>query len=183
MKTRTEILSWILLISIFLSTWFTHMQLHKINSVLISNSSNIPKIKIIDMSQFEQLSNQFVKQWNAEGQAIYLLQPKSNMKTHKEKAICTIPFREEFPIRSELSNELYETLSEQKYMIFDSSTIHNSLQKVEIYSTKSLVLIPIYHNKTIIAEMYIQYSTENLPEHSQLLNYVLEAQILSQLLY
>lgn len=184
MTKHASISSILILFAIVVSTYLTHRKLITIQHLLTENSNSLPKVKITNINEFAQLSSQLAVQWQAEGEAVYLLQPKANMKTHKEKVLCTIDCKVEFPIRTQLTDKiLFESLQEKSYLILDETNIELTLQKAELYDNKALVLIPIYQNKTIIGELYLQYDKSSIPDETQILNYVLEAQVLSKLLY
>lgn len=181
---RIEFLSWALLCSIFIATYFTHTQLHDIKAAILKGHANLPKMQLLDNEQFEQIASQLSSQWNAQGYAIYILQPKSDLKTHKEKAVSNIETFIDLPIRSTLSDvDVFRKFKNDKYAVIDSTNINLFLTKAELNHTTKLIALPIYKYNIIVAEMYIKYDISNIPSENDIQKFVLEAQVLSQLLY
>lgn len=181
---RLEILNWSLLLAIFLATYITHIKLDGIQTAIVKEQHNLPKIQLTNSSQFEQLANQLSSQWNSSGYAVYILQPKADLKTHKEKASSTIETLIDLPIRSELSDKaIFKKFKNDKYLILDNVSIPLVLHTAALFDEQCLIAIPIYKYNVIVAEMYLSYKSDSIPTIDSIQNYVLEAQVLSQLLY
>lgn len=185
MKSRQEILSWVILLIIIISSLITHSQLSSMRNTLESDRSSLPKMKISDVKQFQQLTIQLVEQWSSRGISIYLLQPKDNAKTHKEKAISTIECSVEWPTRSQLTDKsLFTALDKNDFVKITSTDILNqSITNASLCDESDLAMLTIRKNSTIVGEIFVEYPKGDLPNNDALRIMSLEAQVLERLLY
>jgi hypothetical protein len=181
MKKHPDYLGYTILILLFIGTIFTQQKLEEIKTML-AHQNSIPKIEIQDTNEFKKLCEQLMTQWDANGYAFYILQPKGINKTHKEKAANSEAFNF-LPIRAELENKTYlDDLHKRHYDIVPMER-SNQLNIGDIKMEGNLLVIPIFeHNNIIIGELVMFYDGDITLQKSEISVIINEAQILTELL-
>ena len=178
MKNRKiDWLGWVILATILISSYFVHTKLSDIRHRL--EQINTPKTEIRDVEQFSQLCDQLSKQWQAKGYAFYLMQPKSPVKTYKEKVTSSKNLTY-LPLRVDISKHWYtNNLYEHKYFVGNNSDAKDILT-IDTLSWSNFAIIPVYQHNVIIGELYVMYDK---PLDSKFItSKVYEAQVLSKLI-
>lgn len=170
---KIDIISWLILVTIIGSTSLIDYRIKQIRYDI--ENSQIPKLSVIDNSQLNRLCANLVSQWGGQSHALYILQPNSNIKTHKELVNKSVPA--DIPIRLDISD--YSKLEKHKnYYTGSDFNIFTD------YGLKGIpidyVLIPIYKNSIIVAEFIIFYEQNSIPKNLD--SEASEAQIISSLL-
>lgn len=171
MKT-TNLLNWLILILLFATGAITNIRLEQISNDIKNYS--IPKLSITDNEQFETLCIQLNDQWDSKDYAMYILQPNSNAKTHKELASSSI---KNLPIKAKLI-DYDKKMNKKDSYYYGSADDFNSIMSSEFDTTCKFVMIPIYRYNIVIAEMFVFY--DDIPENFD--NRVTEAQQLNNLI-
>lgn len=172
---KPDYLNWFILLLILSFTIFISYNLSRLRSEIVEN--NTQKLKITDIKQFDGLCEQFKKQWNATDYIVYLYQPNSTQKTHKELATTSInnkflPLRLEFSNSEMLRSNVVNYSNDLSKLPFEKDLNKNS---------KYYLTIPISSYNVVNAEIYIFFE-KPMPKKS-LLIYLSEAQILSKMIY
>lgn len=169
---KIDILGWLILIAILGCTFLINYKLDDIKSDI--EKSQIPKLSIVDKKQFDRLCTNLTNQWDADDFVVYILQPNSNSKTHKELAITSL--LTELPIRLPINN--YDEL-EEKGSYFKGGDFSKFIH-LPTKEHRKFLLVPIYKHNVIIAEMIVFYENDKLEENFD--TKTLEAQAISMLL-
>ena len=176
MKQFKEIILVAILLSIIISSIMVQIKLVSIREVI--KDSKTTKIEISDSAQFTKLCQQLTKQWSGTGYAFYLLQPKSTMKTHKEKAGSSLNY-DYLPVRISLANKkIKEQLIKRNYVL-GNHIVAEEVFNLTNFKCDQFLIIPIYQNTIIIGELYVFY--DQPIELSGVSNKIAEAQMLSKL--
>lgn len=156
--TTHNVLSWLILIMLFTLGAITNIRLHQISEDIKNYS--MPKLTITDNSQFETLCKQLSVQWQTKGYAVYILQPDSKAKTHKELASASFSG---LPLSAKLIN-YDETMKKSDNYYYGNSKQFVNLTNSEIEVNCNFAMIPIYRHNVVIAELFVFYDTfpENL---------------------
>lgn len=174
MKTTKKIdyLGIAILLTVILTTSILSFQLSKIRTDLKVQS--IAKIQVTNNDQLKKLCTQFSEQWHADNYAIYIYQPNSPVKTHKELAAASLSA---LPLRLQLTD--YRELNQNK-IDFGSTTGLVNFKEYEI--GKAYVRIPIYQYSVIVSELYLFYDEQSSVDSSIFDQMIVESQIINQLL-
>lgn len=154
------------------STFYVVDNLKDIRSSI--ESTKTTKLYIVDEDELGKLCNGLVEQWGFEHYGLYIYQPNSPIKTHKELVVTDIP--QSVPLRLEL-DEFIKT----KTFTYGETKDLTDLDMV-VEQSKYYVRLPIYQYKVIVAEMFI-FTDENPTNSSfNIQNYLSESQIISNLI-
>lgn len=173
-KQKTvDFLSWLILISILSLSTFIAINLHSLKNDLTKSTNS--KINVIDLHQFDELNRQLIQQWEANDYIVYLYQPNSIKKTHKELASTSI--QKHLPIRLDFDNSIQ----------LDKNNVITGLSKdlffheqLDLSKDQYYVIVPILSYNTVNAEIYIFFNEEQSTE--KLTQYLSESQVLSKML-
>ncbi|BBI90655.1 hypothetical protein HYO65_gp263 [Tenacibaculum phage PTm1] len=141
-------------ITLLIFITLTYIVILKLNTINDSiKYKNHTRLEVIDINQCETIVHDLTNRWGANTSALYVLQPKNYKKVYKELVIPSK--RHILPTRVSLSNEIEFELElyEQKYVIF------NTQDNFNISNDDVCVVIPIYHHRVIIAELYVFFDT------------------------
>lgn len=134
--------------------------------------SNISKLYVIDNGEVEKLCKTFQTQWNFKHYSLYIYQPNSPIKTHKELVSTDVP--QNVPIKLGIDN----FSKTKKFTTGEISEL--SILDINVDS-KYYIRIPIYQYNVIVAELFIY--VDNIPTKKfTLMNYQSEAQVISNLI-
>lgn len=167
---KIDVISWLLLVIVLVTTYKIHTKLDLLRTDI--QQSSMPKLMITDNEQFQKLCDQFNSQWEGKGYIVYILQPNSNLKTHKELATSTV---KNAPLRLKIKDYPMEKVD--NYYTGNTENLEEITEgQMEIDS--NFIMVPIYKHNIIVAEMYILY--DSLPENFS--NKVEEAQVMAHVL-
>lgn len=172
-KTKIDYLGWGTLLTIIFTTTFISYQLSKLRTEFKVQS--ITKVQVTNNDQLKKLCTQFKNQWKADKYAIYIYQPNSPVKTHKELASSDI---QNMTLRLPLSD--YRELSQNRIEF-------GSVSKLKIFNNQagklgeSYIRIPIYQYSVIVAEFYLFYDQTSSINSSSFDSMIVETQIINQL--
>lgn len=179
MKNRKiDWLGWVILVSILISSYLMQTRLSELRIKI--EQMQTPKLEIKDVEQFSKLCEQLTQQWSGTGYAFYLLQPKSPIKTYKEKA-STSSNLSNLPLRVDISSKWYvSNLRKNKYLVANADDARDILDTSDVI-TQNFIIVPVYQHNIIIGELYMTYDNATInPSIIQAKMY--EAQVLSRLI-
>lgn len=171
----TDLISWLILIIILFLSSFIVWQLHTLKEDLMQNDST-SKIRVIDLNELDELCGQFMNQWNAENYIIYIYQPNSIRKTHKE--LASTSFDADLPIRLEFQDS--EQLKGNN-IVFGLSENLPFGDKIDTKKNKYYIVVPILNYNIVNSEIYIFFDEEQSQEKQK--NYMSESQVINKMLY
>ena len=152
----------------------------KLNSISKSiETSNVAELRVTDYEQLEAIiENIAVDQWKCRGYALYIMQPKNYKKTYKELQITSETHV--LPYKVDLSNEVEFELNLYKKKWVQLN--HNETN-FHVKSDETLVVVPIYHHRVIVAELYVIF--DNFTGElfvDDIHNRMVEAQVIGKLI-
>lgn len=165
MKKHT-LLQWILLASVISVGAILNLHLRELREEL--TKQHVPKFVITDVDEFNTLCAQLTSQWGTSKYALYLLQPNSPIKTHKELVITTVkglPFiaplqsydeLTKFNLNNNKSTYFVGNYDDFIHTIFNVTNTTN-IDLNEVTKETTFVMLPIYKHSIIVGEMYILF--------------------------
>lgn len=169
---KTDFLGWLILVTMLIISTIFYIKLDNISKDV--KNYEMPKLMITDNVQFEKLCKQFTQQWGGKDYAVYILQPNSKFKTHKELASSSI---KNLPIRLGIEDFKGVEYKNDGYYLGDINTFSQNITTQEEIK-ENYVIIPIYKHNIMVAEFYITY--DSIPNNIE--TRVLEAQTLTQVI-
>lgn len=171
---KIDVLGYIILVCMLCSNYYIFDALSSIRTDLKENG--IPKLAIVDLDQFDNICEQFKTQWGVEDYVVYILQPNSKFKTHKELVTTTIP---NAPLKLPIFR--YNDIFKEKinYYVGDEFSF-GKVTDCEFNLNSKFVMIPIYRYNVIIGEMYILVDDDKINQDYSIK--VEEAQVLEHLI-
>lgn len=162
MKKHT-LLQWILLASVISVGAILNVHLKNLREEL--RTQNVPKFTVTDINEFDKLCKQLTSQWGTKKYAVYLMQPNSPVKTHKELVTSTIdglPFitslysynkLAKFDLDNIKTSYFVGTYDEFMKIICSNNDV--CYENINIKSNDVFVMLPIYKHAIVVGEMYI----------------------------